>query len=216
MNIKRGMRRITLLCGIAGAIVGGFVSYDKWQDTSFQRWEYNTFEQLVNSAVMQRQGAHCRDFLPSQPNLAFSRAVSIPWTSGTSSPDTGKPDLDFSKAVDVPGTSGVTAASKSPEEPDQPAISTAPAFHVGDAIPDGFIVGNDSIEVKGFAVRGYSCANGRIVSIDTESGTIDSTTMLSVRFYLLLALYPILGFFIPWAANRVLEWVCAGFVEHAK
>ena len=72
------------------------------------------------------------------------------------------------------------------------------------------------INLNGLKVSGIHCANNSISSIDTDLGTFDSGSAPSAWTYLLIALYPILGFFIPWGANRVLEWVCAGFVEHGK
>lgn len=34
--------------------------------------------------------------------------------------------------------------------------------------------------------------------------------------YSLIGIFPMLGFFIPWAAIRSLGWVVAGFIQHSK
>jgi hypothetical protein len=74
-----------------------------------------------------------------------------------------------------------------------------------------------TIEADGLSITSFTCVdNLRVDSIDTNIGHFDFTPAPSVWAYLSIALYPILGFFVPWGANRLLEWVCAGFVEHRK
>ncbi len=49
--------------------------------------------------------------------------------------------------------------------------------------------------------------------IETQDGqTLYSTPAPGVWSYLLIAILPILGFFIPWGAVRAIGWVGAGFV----
>jgi hypothetical protein len=51
-------------------------------------------------------------------------------------------------------------------------------------------------------------------SIETEDGqTLYPTPSPAVWEYLLVALFPFLGFFIPWGAVRAIGWVGAGFVK---
>lgn len=49
-------------------------------------------------------------------------------------------------------------------------------------------------------------------SIETEDGNLLLPTPApSAWEYLLVALFPLLGFFVPWGTVRAIEWVAAGF-----
>jgi hypothetical protein len=51
-----------------------------------------------------------------------------------------------------------------------------------------------------------------VESIETADGqTLYPTPPPSAWLYLLVALFPVLGFFIPWGAVRAIGWVIAGF-----
>ncbi len=54
MNVKEGVRRLALLFGMAGAILGGFASYSKLQTVLDQRYRHNRFEQLANLDVVRQ------------------------------------------------------------------------------------------------------------------------------------------------------------------
>jgi hypothetical protein len=55
MNLREGARRLALLLGVAGAILGGGVSYLQLQQTLHQRADHKRFEQLANSDVLQQE-----------------------------------------------------------------------------------------------------------------------------------------------------------------
>jgi hypothetical protein len=56
-----------------------------------------------------------------------------------------------------------------------------------------------------------------VESIETDDGqTLYLTRAPSAWRYLLIALFPALGFFIPWGAVRAIGWVGAGFVACPK
>jgi hypothetical protein len=56
-----------------------------------------------------------------------------------------------------------------------------------------------------------------VESIETQDGqTISPAPEPAAWEYLLVALFPILGFFIPWGVIRALRWVGAGFVQPSK
>ncbi len=56
-----------------------------------------------------------------------------------------------------------------------------------------------------------------VSSIETEDGqTLYPTPSPALWTYFLIALFPILGFFIPWGAIRAVGWVGAGFVQPSK
>ena len=55
MNLKEGTRRLALILGIVGVIIGGLVSLMFLQDTFDWRARYNRFEQLASSPVVQQE-----------------------------------------------------------------------------------------------------------------------------------------------------------------
>ena len=55
MNLREGTRRLALLLGVAGAILGGFASYDYLQTNLNQRARHNRFEQLAASDVVMQE-----------------------------------------------------------------------------------------------------------------------------------------------------------------
>lgn len=57
----------------------------------------------------------------------------------------------------------------------------------------------------------------RVASIETQDGqTLYPTQAPRAWEYLLIALLPMLGFFIPWGAVRAVGWVGAGFIKGPK
>lgn len=54
MNLKEGTRRLALLLGAVGALVGGFTSYSELQSIKEQRASHDRFEQLAASPLAQQ------------------------------------------------------------------------------------------------------------------------------------------------------------------
>ena len=61
MNLREGTRRLALLLGIVGAIVGGFASYLELQTTLVQQASHNRFEQLADSDVVKQESKISHD-----------------------------------------------------------------------------------------------------------------------------------------------------------
>jgi hypothetical protein len=56
-----------------------------------------------------------------------------------------------------------------------------------------------------------------VYSIETLDGqTLCPTPAPAALLYLLVALFPVLGFLIPWGAIRAIGWVGAGFAQPSK
>jgi hypothetical protein len=56
-----------------------------------------------------------------------------------------------------------------------------------------------------------------VESIETDDGqTIYPTSAPPAWMYFLIALFPVLGFIIPWGAVRAIGWVGTGFFQPAK
>jgi hypothetical protein len=64
MNLREGTRRLALLLGAVGAIIGGFASYMQLQTVLDQRARHNRFEQLATSDVVQQ----VRKKVQAEPN----------------------------------------------------------------------------------------------------------------------------------------------------
>lgn len=57
MNLREGTRRLAMLLGVVGALLGGFASYMQLQTVMRQREDHARFEQLANSDVVQQARA---------------------------------------------------------------------------------------------------------------------------------------------------------------
>jgi hypothetical protein len=150
VNLKEGTRRLALLLGAVGAILGGFVSYLELDSVMAERARHNRFEHLANSVVVQQE----RKTLQAPPDFI--------------------PDLP-------PG---------------------AKLVHLPSKVNQGGIKSIHWTDDYG------------VESIETEDGqTLYPTPVPSAWVYLLAALFPVLGFFIPWGAIRAIGWVGAGFMK---
>ncbi len=58
MNVNEGMRRLALLLGAVGAVLGGFVSYTLLSGALHQIARHNAFERLAHSSVVEQARAH--------------------------------------------------------------------------------------------------------------------------------------------------------------
>jgi len=75
---------------------------------------------------------------------------------------------------------------------------------------------NQQVDKGGIKTIHWTDAN-EIGSIETEDGqTLYPTPTPAAWEYLLVALFPIFGFFVPWGAIRAIGWVGAGFKESSK
>jgi hypothetical protein len=150
VNLREGTRRLALILGVVGIIVGGFASYLFLQPTLDQRARHNKFEQLATSDVVKQV-----------------RKRQAGWVS-----------------ID-PKT--------------------------GERIQWDQQVGKDGIKTI------HWTQDNQIESIETDDGqTLYPTPAPSAWEYLLVALLPILGFFVPWGAVRAIGWVGAGFVTNSE
>jgi hypothetical protein len=181
VNLREGTRRLALLLGVVGAILGGFASYLELQTVLNQRARHNKFEQLAASDVVKHE-RKCR--------LAgiLSGCSDLPADFIVKDSKTGVV-LDWSKARPI-----------TPE-------ADWKIWEVGEP---------STVNKGGIKNINWSADYG-IESILTEDGqTLYPTPAPAAWEYLLIALFPILGFFIPWGAVRAIGWVGAGFVQSAK
>jgi hypothetical protein len=72
-------------------------------------------------------------------------------------------------------------------------------------------------ELNNGGIKTVHFENREIASIETQDGqTLYLTPAPSAWLYLSVALFPFLGFFIPWGVVRAIGWVVAGFVQPSK
>lgn len=69
-------------------------------------------------------------------------------------------------------------------------------------------------ELNSGGIKAVHFENRETASIETQDGqTLYPTRAPGTWSYVLIAILPILGFFIPWGTVRAIGWVVAGFVE---
>jgi hypothetical protein len=152
VNLREGTRRLALLLGVVGIILGGFASYAELQSVLGQRTRHVRFEQLADSDAVKKE----------------HKDVESGWFTVASPPD--------------------------------PSCNN-----------DCSAVNRDGIKTIHWG------KNYGIQSIATEDGqTFYPTAAPAGWTYLLIALFPVLGFLIPWGAVRAIGWVGAGFVAGPK
>jgi hypothetical protein len=200
MNLREGTRRLALLLGVAGAIVGGFASYSEFQTVLSQRADYQRFEQLANSDLVQ-EAKHWITLAPEQrvKTLALmtpehkaklAKALGFNGTPKQYLDDSGKP---------------IAAPSKTYlDDNGNPISDQTTSSDVGEINKDG---------IK--TIRWTS--DHKVESLETQDGqTLYSVPRPGAWAYAAIALLPLLGFFIPWGTARALGWVLAGFVAGSK
>ena len=153
VNLKEGTRRLALLLGVAGALLGGFASYDYLQTSLDQRARHNRFEQLAASDVVNQE----------------------------------RKTLHSVTEYDAQGN---------------PIQSVVNRNGIKTIFWDKDHVWND--------------ASG-IYSIETDDGqTLYPTPAPAAWEYLLVVLFPLAGFVIPWGVVRAIGWVLSGFAERTS
>ena len=190
MNLKEGTRRLALLFGAVGAIAGGVLAYAQFQSTMRQRANHQHFEQLANTSIVGQGFKGCFGTnAPSEhgPWDKYQTPRKMPQKS-TAPPDTLSEDFfDKHPIFCIVPNDDPNAADYTPPESNSAGIKTV------------------------------HFENRRIASIETADGqTLYSTPAPGVWSYVLIAILPLLGFFIPWGAVRAIGWVVAGFVQPLK
>jgi hypothetical protein len=187
INAKEGMRRLALLLGAVGAILGGFASYMELSSVLNQRARHNKFEHLANSPVATQAK---RDCLTKNAPESADHFVS------------DSPTL-------LPST--VDAFVAAPEEKQREALANM-SVPAKTALLDALRQRNETVVDKdGITIIHWTKDYG-VESIETEDGqTLYPTPAPSAWIYLLITAIPVLGFFISWGAVRAVRWVGVGF-----
>lgn len=202
MNLREGTRRLALLLGAAGAIFGGFLSHLELQSLIRQRAEHRQFERLENSQGVQK----VRNRLIGTIATAAKTGIEVPPNLPPATVDAfiAAPEPRQREALDkmsVPAKEALLAALKKRKA-------------------DGLLKKRGSVESEvhngGIGTITWS-AYYRIASITTEDGqTLFPTPAPAAWSYVLIAIFPLLGFIIPWGVIGAVAWAAAGFVQPVK
>lgn len=238
MNFKEGTRRLALLLGVIGAILGGFVSYSELQATLGQRARHIEFEKLANSnevkhridepapgislaglgqTTLEQFGAKVKDKYPEYAkysNVEIGQTVleKYPqYISAIATPDSLSRWKSFSAQQREEALAQMSSAQKRQLAAD---FGYKPALAEDSAESQAPI--KSEIEKAGVKSIQWTKQRG-VESIETQDGqTLYPIPAPSAWLYLLVPLFPVLGFFIPWGAVRAIGWVGAGFVAGLK
>jgi hypothetical protein len=214
MNLREGTRRLALLLGVAGAILGGFASYLELQTVLDQRARHNKFEQLAASEVVQQE----------RKNLQLWKPVIDPKTGERIQAPPGFIPDDPYAAIALHNQVEYDAQGK-PLPPTPQGVEYdrygKPLSARGGATPPPITKPNgetDPFDVNKGGIKTINWTHDYgVESIVTEDGqTLYPTSAPSAWLYLLIALFPVFGFFIPWGAIRAIGWVGAGFFQPSK
>ncbi len=180
MNLGEGTRRLALLLGVVGAILGGFVSYIELQETMRTKAEHDQFA-LVSSRI-EELGKETQKAYPAYSDLnpadlglrVLGKYPQFwPWVGGH--------------------------ALQRPELPKPWEVHSAQQPQL-----DSW---ESAAKQDDWRVWGIKSPDGQ---------TLYPTTAPGVWSYVLIAILPVLGFFIPWCVVRAIGWVAAGFFQPAK
>ena len=195
MNIREGMRRIGILLGVSGGLLGGSLAYSEAQNLWTTRAAHKKFEFLMTTPTMQKVAKDMKidyDALAKQAR-AISSLPSAPVAPG-----------DFME-MQRKGTQ--TFVPPRIDEWEGPAIKDDEngGRHLLPANP--LLRGNRD------GINTVNVDPARMVSsIELSTGElITRTEAPHLSAYLLLLLYPVLGFLLPWGGIRILTWVGIGF-----
>ena len=231
MNLKEGTRRLALLLGAVGAIFGGFASYLELHTVLEQGARHNKFEQLADSDVVQRERkcrlagmtSGCSD--DPYAATAIQAPAGDPYAATAElsyRPQKVKQTLHDPKFYELSSAAQQKVlATLDPVYAQLPLQEQVKVLQIGRQKYGGSAAGATTpvpSEVDKSGIKAINWSQDYAVeSIETGDGqTLYPTPATSAWTYLLIALFPILGFFIPWGAVRAIGWVGAGFVASPK
>jgi hypothetical protein len=231
MNLNEGTRRLALLLGAVGAIFGGFASYLELHTILEQGARHNKFEQLADSDVVQRERkcrlagmtSGCSD--DPYAATAIQAPAGDPYAATAElsyRPQKVKQTLHDPKFYELSSAAQQKVlATLDPVYAQLPLQEQVKVLQIGRQKYGGSAAGATTpvpSEVDKSGIKAINWSQDYAVeSIETGDGqTLYPTPATSAWTYLLIALFPILGFFIPWGAVRAIGWVGAGFVASPK
>jgi hypothetical protein len=229
MNIREGMRRLGILIGAAGGILGGFFASTDAQ-TVWSAFRANRkFESLMATPTMQKVIADpfARfggwPTASENPNAKDKQAASAP-----TDPDQFMAQRRAARVKSLPPPPPGYKLDP-PHRPD--GASTPPSAESGQASesPDDWQSVFEGDGTGGiYLLEAHPLLKGnpdgiakiqfddgqRVTSIELSTGeSAHRTDAPKASACLMLFAYPVLGFLLPWGGVRVLTWAGSGFFE---
>jgi hypothetical protein len=189
MNVREGMRRLGLVVGVLGASAAVFVSYNYLQTVLTQRARYQAFQALLSSPVVQKEAEFLR-------NAAANHSLVV-----------------------GPGSRYQTDATGT-------ICETVECFVTGPAT--GWMVNKSGVKALYFWASPYdhspipdkkkpTVSAADVSEIEKDNGQrVYRTEAPGLRSYLLIPVFPVLGFCLPWGAIKTLTWIGLGFSRSGK
>jgi hypothetical protein len=219
LTIQRGMHRIALVVGLAGAVTG--VLYIYYTELS-QFWELRTaherFELYLDLPAVQQEARRIADLYTKQTEREGKQQQ--PSQAGTiensTSPSEFDPDTWMAKKKQAQSASSATDAALPPGE----AFRRLRTGEVGTpgaidytrlAIEAGAISSTISIHRDGVAEATIDRTGVTAIQLSTGE-TIRPVPMPRPRL-MLLPFASLIGFLFPWAAIRLFTWTASGFFK---
>lgn len=238
MNLREGTRRVALLLGAVGAILGGIASYLVLQPAIEQRSSYNRFERLANSKVVQQERKSLQaepndwqtvptpqidpktveriqaapEFIPDDPIQDF---IALPLDKQLSMFKELPPNKQDKLLVQLR-----KRRSQNPSAPQnaQSVPRFGPPVQPNDLVAWSATGRPVTSQPNKAGIKNiHWTENFGVESIETEGGeTLYPTPAPSAWTFLLVAVFPCIGFLIPWGTVRAIGWVGAGFAASPK
>lgn len=204
MNIREGMRRLGILLGITGGVVGGCFSYTGAKTVWQEYTEYKSFTSSMASPTMLKIAKAARDEHQRCENLAITKA--------------GKQDLSKMTDEQLEALRRDLMANQQTK----PSHYGPPEKHQKlsryDLLADAVREWANSCEVSVIQVNLNGIKQvtvdktGSVLVIDLQNGEIlQRTDAPHIGAYFGILVFPLLGLLVPWGAVRVLIWVGSGF-----
>lgn len=223
MNVREGMRRLGILLGACGGILGGCLAYSDVRTTWDNYTAHRKFESLMASPTVQKVAKAAREYQNG------------PWVNHGPSGWSGQLRYQVDgtirgTATEVPKSGYIIAPSPESHQeaaPGSVVVDPSEVNEWGDPrIPSfdqfkgelqlaerlksegGIVVSVNLNEIRRVIVD----KAGLVVLVEPLSGEpVQRVDPPSLKAYVVPLLYPVLGFLFPWGVVRVLTWVMSGF-----
>ena len=222
MNVREGMRRLGILLGACGGILGGCLAYSDARATWDNHTAYRKFASLMASPTVQKVAEAARDDADSRIRETTSQTTShayhskfggIPVEQAPAKRDQfggipveDDPFAKYQKPLNPAETTDPFYAKY--REPLGTAVQTVPDYSDLGSQPTGWV----AVNLDGIKTAAVDKA-GLVSSIELSTGElVQRVDPPALKAYLIPLLYPVLGFLLPWGGIRVLTWVGSGFV----